>query len=453
MSEESLIGTVVAEQYRVNALLGEGGMGVVYRARHETLQRDVALKLLRPSIGNIESLKSRFLLEARACSRLDHPGAVVVYDFGEWQGHLYMAMEYLRGDSLAGVIQKEFPFSPEDIVEILVQACEVLHAAHHAGILHRDIKPENLMLLDKGDSRRLLKMVDFGLAFMPDRSGERLTLEGSTIGTPEYMSPEQCMARKVDARTDIYSLGIVLYEMLCKHIPFEGMPTEVIVKHLYGDPKRPEAMNPNVSIHRGLADAAMHCLKKSPEERPQSATAFRDILISALSDASVPLTPPKKTMKKESRRERALAEGLELPMPRETEWPEEEAARSAILVVEQPQRFAESITAALRAKGFSVERVPDLNEALPFTESRTIDALVFDLEGDPENRMNRLADHIAAQKIDKERVILVGPVDSFGPMSRALEMGVADYIPPTAAAHKLPRAIKRVIIRTSSGSM
>lgn len=448
----ALIGTVVAGHYRVASLLGEGGMGVVYRAVHEELEREVALKLLHPGLGRNDALKERFLIEARAAGRLNHPGAVTVYDFGEWNEQLYLAMEFLKGRALHQVMRDEFPFAGEVIADIVGQACEVLHVAHQAGIMHRDIKPENLMLLDAPGARRQLKVVDFGLAFMLERADDRVTLEGTTLGTPAYMSPEQGMAKTVDARADIYSLGVVLYEMLCGRVPFEGHATEIVVKHLYDEPLRPEQMAPDLSVHRGLADVAMQCLMKAPGDRPGSALEMRDLLHAAVSKIGMSSMPPKKKPPKvASRAERAQAEGLVLPTPKLVDLPADEAAEATLLVVERTARFAESITAALRAKGFGVERVPDLDTLPAQLEALSPDAVIIDLVGDPDNRLNQIAAFFETGVLSTSTVILVGPVDSFGPMSRALELGVADYVPISAITTKLPRTLRRVLKRGGSG--
>ena len=200
--------------YEILGSLGEGGMGHVYRARDTTLQRDLALKVIRP-----ESLtavgKERFLREARACSRINHPNIITVYAAGEENGHPYMAMEFISGKTLRDIID-ESPVTWQQAVRWVVDIADALSRLHQEGIVHRDLKPENVMVTEDG----LVKLMDFGIAHIA--SSSTLTMEGTSLGTVFYMSPEQAAGKKADARSDIFSLGTVLYEMLTGEFAFKG---------------------------------------------------------------------------------------------------------------------------------------------------------------------------------------------------------------------------------------
>lgn len=443
MIEELSSGTIVAGRYRVERLIGKGGMGIVYLAIHESLQRKVALKILRPEIGMIESLKARFEVEAKAASRLNHSGTAVIYDFGEWNGRLFMAMEYVIGQGLDVILPKMFPFSAKDIIVIIAQVCKVLHAAHISGVLHRDIKPENIIILDATQNQWQLKVVDFGVAFMLDGTVSRLTLEGTTLGTPAYMSPEQGMGKQVDARADVYSIGVVLYELLCGHLPFDGNPSEILVKHLYEDPLPPNERNPSVTVHPRLSEIAMMCLKKNPEHRPNTAAELSLLVENALnSNPYVDL--PVRTQKKISRLERALDQGLQLPAAPTLVMNQVEIEDVAILVVERISEFDESATALLRANGFSVSHIQDIDAIFESTQSNAAHVIVLHIFDAPEKMLENLNAVLNDTKISASNIIVVGPADSFQAMSRALELGVADYIPLPSLSSKLVKSVVRV---------
>jgi eukaryotic-like serine/threonine-protein kinase len=201
--------------YKVIEKLGEGGMGVVYRAEDTKLHRTVALKFLRPDAIGSEEPNTRFLQEARLAAALDHPNICTVHDIEEADGHTFLAMAYVPGENLSDKVRQR-PLLFEEALNIAVQMAEGLHVAHENGIVHRDIKSANVIVTDKGQ----VKIMDFGLAHLA--GGARITRTGTIVGTPVYMSPEQVRGQDVDHRTDIWSLGVVLYEMVTGRLPFRG---------------------------------------------------------------------------------------------------------------------------------------------------------------------------------------------------------------------------------------
>ena len=286
----SLVGRTIATKFLVVELLGSGAMGDVYRARHLKLDREVALKVLNPALRHDESFATRFHREARAASRLDHPNCVAVLDYGEdEEGLLYIAMELLRGPDLFEVIHKEWPLPRARIIEIMRQTLAGVAKAHESGIVHRDLKPENIMILrrsnDDGEEVDWVKVCDFGIAKMNDADSDdpserRLSVKGHLMGTPEYMSPEQARGDVLDVRSDIYALGVVLYQMLVGRVPFEGpTPLDVAVKHLNNEPVPPRERLKDVDPV--LEVICLTAMSKDRSQRYQSAREMRAVLRAA----------------------------------------------------------------------------------------------------------------------------------------------------------------------------
>jgi serine/threonine-protein kinase len=236
-SKDSLIGKTLAGKYRIDERLNEGGMGTVYRATHVLMEKTVAIKVLRPSFAADEKIVARFSREARAASRISHPNALSVTDFGEDEnGIVFLVMEFISGRTLKQLIRDEGPLPLTRVVEIVRQVGDALNAAHQQGVVHRDLKSDNIMLVDTMASD-YAKVLDFGIAKINEPGEARdagLTAPNLVIGTPQYMSPEQCSQEtEIDARSDIYSFGVILYEMLVGHVPFVAdSPTMVMMKHL-----------------------------------------------------------------------------------------------------------------------------------------------------------------------------------------------------------------------------
>jgi len=270
---DSLIGTTLAGKYRIDARLNAGGMGTVYRGTHVLMDKTVAIKVLRPSLAADEKIVARFSREARAASRISHPNALSVTDFGEDEsGHVFLVMEFLSGKTLKQVIRDEGPMPLARVVDITRQVGDALNAAHTQGVVHRDLKSDNIMLLDttSGDHAKVL---DFGIAKINEAEGKvdtNLTAPNLVIGTPQYMSPEQCSQdSEIDARSDIYSFGVILYEMLVGHVPFSGdSPTMVMMKHLQ-EPV-PSVLEEREDLPAPVARVVARAMAKLPSNRYQN---------------------------------------------------------------------------------------------------------------------------------------------------------------------------------------
>lgn len=252
-------------RYEVIRELGRGSMGVVYLARDPQIGRDIALKVLRPDRVGSEDFVRRFLKEARAIGRMSHPGIVTVYDVGEDQGTVFIAMELLDGVPL-GEHARAKALMPQEVAAIGVQVARCLAYAHGRGIVHRDVKPQNIMVCPDGS----VKLTDFGIAHVDDPDAPHQTQAGEILGTPNYMSPEQVLGRKVDGRSDIFSLGVILYELSCGTRPFRGENLgQVFHAITTKDPVEPFEINP--ALGRAFSDAVMRCLAKEPDARFQTA--------------------------------------------------------------------------------------------------------------------------------------------------------------------------------------
>jgi serine/threonine-protein kinase len=294
----SPVGRTIAQRYRIEERVGGGAMGDVYRARHVGLGSEVAIKIMRSTIADQTSFKERFYREAKTASRLDHPNSVRVLDFGqESDGLVYFIMEYLRGRDLRRVIEADWPMSDERIVDILSQTLAAISTAHGFGIIHRDLKPENIMLVpDEDDERRdEVKVCDFGIAKLIDarafKSGDdvktALTSGNALIGTPEYMSPEQARGEALDARSDLYSVGVILYYMLARKLPFAAENAlGVALKHIIEEPVPPSRIASHVNPR--LEAICLRAMRKDPNERPSSAKEMRADLRRVLGNLPTP---------------------------------------------------------------------------------------------------------------------------------------------------------------------
>jgi serine/threonine-protein kinase len=289
-TDDPLIGRTLPGGYVILDLVGIGGMGRVYRAEQTNLGRTVAVKIIHPHLVGEENAAARFITEARAASRLNHPNSVAVIDFGKTQdGQLYLVMEFLRGKDLARVMYEEGPLSFRRIVNILRQVLAALAEAHHMGIIHRDLKPENIILEPMRSGGDFVKVVDFGLAKMREAApSPSITSPGIVCGTPEYMSPEQGRGDELDARSDLYGVGVIFYQLLTGKLPFEAdSPTQVVLMHISEAPKDPRQVVPERRIPAGLVDVCLMALAKEPAHRFSDADEFGEALGDALNQVEV----------------------------------------------------------------------------------------------------------------------------------------------------------------------
>lgn len=273
-AQDPLIGRTIAGKYRIEARIGEGGMGRVYRARHIVTDKVVALKVLLEDLAAYPSFVERFLHEARAAAYITHPHAINIIDCGRDGDVVYLLMEYIEGRTLTELMQQEGPLSPPRVARILSQICAALADAHAHSIVHRDLKPDNIILQRVAGERDYVKVLDFGIAKVLDeqKRGRLPASRNLFIGTPEYASPEQCNSKSPTALSDIYSLGVIAYEMLTGHPPFEGDPLEVMLKHASVEPPPLRRYRPDLS--REIEAVVLRALRKDPAERPPSALDF-----------------------------------------------------------------------------------------------------------------------------------------------------------------------------------
>jgi serine/threonine-protein kinase len=262
-------GTLIGE-YQVEREIGRGGMGVVYAARHPVIGKHVAIKVLDLFFSRDAALVKRFTDEARSVNKIGHPNIIDVFSFGQLaDGRQYFVMEFLEGETLASWLTKGIPPASE-MCRLLLQTCEALEAAHREGIIHRDLKPENLWIARPKHGESFIKVLDFGIAKLSEGGEEKsVTRTGTVMGTPQFMSPEQCTGRAVDHRTDVYAMGVILFRIYCGRFPFDGASVaEIIADQLYQPPPRPSSV---VSLPPALDELILRCLDKDPARRPASA--------------------------------------------------------------------------------------------------------------------------------------------------------------------------------------
>jgi serine/threonine protein kinase len=271
-----LEGSIVADRYHILKKIGEGGMGRVYLAEHVKMGRKSALKVLHPGMVKDLDAITRFNREAANASRITHPNVAAVYDFGETaDGLIYLAMEFVDGESLASVIEKNGPLPPKRAGEIVRQTGEALAVAHEAGLVHRDLKPDNILLVATREGGDLVKVVDFGIAKGADDNSHKVTKTGHVIGTPDYMSPEQFAGDALDGRTDIYSLGLVAFNMLTGRLPFPSESArESLIMRLTDAPLSLRHVSPSIDWPDDLQEVIEKALARDPARRYQSASEF-----------------------------------------------------------------------------------------------------------------------------------------------------------------------------------
>jgi serine/threonine-protein kinase len=281
---DPFVGRVFAERYRVHRKIGEGGMATVYAAEQDQEPREIALKIMNPELSAHPAFVRRFEREAKAAAIVHHPNSVRILDYGTRGGTAFIAMELLRGDDLGKLLEQEGPLSQRRAARIMADVCDVLAVAHELGIVHRDLKPENVMVVRDAKGSERVKVLDFGIAKLLDPGGTgadsdadstedmptALTRVGTSLGTPAYMSPEQCGLKLIDARSDLYTCGVLLYQLITGGVPFEGeSPLHTASLHIHAPPPPPSMYAPH--IDKRLEAVILKTLSKSADARPQSA--------------------------------------------------------------------------------------------------------------------------------------------------------------------------------------
>jgi serine/threonine-protein kinase len=293
---DPLIGHTLGDRYHILSLVGEGGMGRIYLAEHVRMNRQCAVKIMRSTLVNDADAAARFAREASSAARIIHPNVAAVFDYGESDGNIYLVMEFVDGESLGAILEKERVLPLPRALDLGRQVADALAAAHELGIVHRDLKPDNILVARTKSGKEVAKVVDFGIAkAVEEGPGQKLTETGLVIGTPEFMSPEQLMGDPVDARSDVYSLGCILYLMLVG-VPAADAPTrEGMLKRRLSE-NAPHPRSANESLPPELDAIVAKALAPSPADRFQSATELRDALVRFAASVgavdALPVIPP-----------------------------------------------------------------------------------------------------------------------------------------------------------------
>lgn len=290
--ENEMLGRTLAGRYQVEGVLGRGTMGVVYRCRHLVLDRSVAIKILKPDLAQEEEVLQRFMIEAKAASSIGSKHIVNVLDFGRLaDGSSYLVMEQLNGQTLGDLLAASPLLPPTIVLSIALQIAEGLEAAHAVGVVHRDLKPDNVFLTETKPDEYFVTILDFGIAKV-QASQNKLTQQGTLVGTPHYMSPEQATAGPADHRSDIYSLGVILFEMATGDVPFDGeTPVAVLTQHVHEKPPDLKSvLPPGRVLPAGVAPLIQKCLAKNPDRRYQSMGDLRADLATVIRGSEPEIT-------------------------------------------------------------------------------------------------------------------------------------------------------------------
>ncbi|HEY9676483.1 MAG TPA: serine/threonine-protein kinase [Drouetiella sp.] len=283
VGDDPLLGVVVEGRYKIESVIGQGSAGTVYKAVQELIGREVAIKVLHDYLVSDQEFIKRFTQEAKASSRLSHPNIITIYDFGTIpQGNRpYIAMDLLKGTPLSDLLGERNHLTVEETIPMFKQVCGALAEAHRQGVVHRDVKPENIVLVERSGQKLFPIVVDFGIARLVQEESDvaRITRTGTVCGSPTYMSPEQCTSSKVDHRSDIYSLGVVIYETLTGEVPFlSDELVKVMAMHLSDPPKPLNSVRDDLHFSQALEDVVYKALQKNPDQRYQTMEEFSEAL-------------------------------------------------------------------------------------------------------------------------------------------------------------------------------
>ncbi len=415
--QDPFVGRTIADRFELIERIGQGGMGVVYKARQVSIDRVIAIKMLNQQMARDPNWVQRFHTEAKACSRLRHPNTIRLFDFGQTaEGRLFMAMEFLAGSSLHQVIRNNAPMDPIRVMRVIVQCCASLIEAHGIGIIHRDLKPDNVFLLDLAGSPDFVKVLDFSVAkLLVENEGIR-TQAGMVFGTPQYMSPEQGRGAQLDARSDIYALGVLAYEMLTGFPPFNN-PNPMSVLHMHMTESVPPLPG---TVPPAVRDFVMRSLSKDPSQRDQSASELMEHghhVLATLGERP-PVAPPSTT---------SPVPGTVTPVPVPVPMP---ARAPAPPVGNSPQ--VEDSSAANQKTIIAAEQ-----SAIPAAEQSTIIAEdSHRAEGSPLAKGSTLAENSRRLAASEQKTILAEqtPADSSTATPKTILLGDSEGIVSFARA-------------------
>jgi serine/threonine-protein kinase len=421
------IDKTIANRYHCVKEIDSGGMGVVYLAEDTSLKRKVVLKMLLPTRRNNKDT-SRFLREAKLLSHLNHPHIVTIHDFGMWQRNMYIVLEYLQGSNLQQIIDERGPLPTARIMNIFPQILSALEAAHREGIIHRDLKPSNIFCLKHDNQTDYIKILDFGTALSIEQDVyDKITTPGEVIGTPHYMSPEQIMGKDISASSDIYTLGIILYEMLSGAPPFvQENKLSILLAHLYKPPKPLNLPESETGLHfHKLRDIMNSCLNKNPADRFGSINEIRQALTEELI--------------KPARLPENLVGDRQLRFKQYYQGPIEAAADDTgtsptityvtnrrLLVIEADELpIASAITPLLRITNHVVDS-PVTLEWDKLEMMQPPDAII--LNKGKEKNLIIIQELLSAEKWNKIPAFICGPEGDLEYISLAIDAGANDYL-------------------------
>ncbi len=356
VGDDPLLGVVVEGRYKIESVIGQGSAGTVYKAIQELIGREVAIKVLHDYLVSDQEFIKRFTQEAKASSRLSHPNIITIYDFGviPQGGRPYIAMDLLKGTPLSDYIAEQNHIPADDAMPLFKQVCGALGEAHRQGVVHRDIKPENIVLVERSGQKLFPIVVDFGIARLVQEESDvaRITRTGTVCGSPTYMSPEQCMSSKVDHRSDIYSLGIVIYETLTGEVPFlSDELVKVMAMHLSDNPKPLNAVREDLHFSDAIEAIVSKTLEKDPALRYQTMDELSAALDEAMRAPEPKVIQPPSTMRKVDIAPGPLATDDDLAPKRTKPQPVEISQQVATASRSKPLDLASMALEELRTSG------------------------------------------------------------------------------------------------------